>query len=254
MSLISLEKFENIGIIKLEDSKRKNVASRELLNGIANLLDECLKIPDIPGVIITGTENVFCAGADLKEAENLDNFFEYVKIGRKVIDKIFNYKKPVIAALNGLAFGGGLEIALACDLIYATQDAQVALPEVSLGMFPGWGGTQLLSRRTGPGIAKEMIFTGKKISAEEAWETGLVDRLFENENSMQFNATETIKQMSLNCPQAIYKAKEMINLFYSKTAQQGMQTELEEFGKWLNKEHAIEGINSFFEKRKPNWK
>ncbi len=254
MSLTTLEQFEKSGIIILNDEKRKNKASRELFEGLLNLLEQCENNEKITGIIITGVNDSFCAGADLKEAADIDNFIDYVQYGKKVINKIFNYKKPVIAALNGFAFGGGLELALSCDLIYSTMDIMVGLPEVSLGMYPGWGGTQLLIKRIGPGLAKEIIFTGKKIAAEDAWEIGLIDRIFDNGNTLIYEALNTLKLMSENCPQAIYKAKEMINLYYKMPTIEGLKTELSEFTKWIQQEYATEGINAFFEKRDPNWK
>ena len=204
-------------------------------------------------IILTGSgEKSFVAGADIKEFANYD--FEQAKSlaerGQETLfNKIENLKKPVIAAVNGFALGGGLELAMACHIRYASDNARLGLPEVTLGLIPGYGGTQRLPQLIGKGRANEMIFSAQMISAQKAKEIGLVNEVFP-QSDLLIKAQELAEVMAKNSPMAIEKAIEAVNLSFSK---KGFDKEVQSFGELFEMEDKAEGVTAFLEKRKPNF-
>lgn len=253
MSITNFEKVDSFCIIRLNDTKRKNVASEAMLKELLSHLKEIEQSDEILGYIITGTEECFCAGADIKESKNPQTFHEYLKLGKKVISAILNSPKISIAAVNGIAFGGGFELALACDMICGSKEAVFALPEVKLGLFPGWGGTQTLSQRVGPGIAKEMILTGRQIDYEEAYEIAILDKQYETNKSLLNGCLTLLNDIFQNCPQAVFQAKQLINLRYSLPFEKAVEKEFSTLIEWVGETQAQEGMSAFLEKRKPEW-
>ena len=167
-----------------------------------------------------------------------------------MFDKIENLKKPVISAVNGFALGGGLELAMACHIRYASDNAKLGLPEVTLGLIPGYGGTQRLPKLVGKGLANEMIFSAKMISADRAKETGLVNEVFSQEELLS-KTKELAQAISKNSPMAISKAIAAVNL--SDTAE-GFENEIKAFGALFEMDDKKEGVTAFLEKRKANFK
>ncbi len=167
-----------------------------------------------------------------------------------VFDKIENLKKPVIAAINGFALGGGLELAMACHIRYASETARLGLPEVTLGLIPGYGGTQRLPKLVGKGLANEIIFSAKMIPAQRAKEIGLVNDVFPLTELMDKNKKSWHLRLPKNSPLAITEAIAAVNASYSEN---GFEKEIKSFGKLFELEDKKEGVAAFIEKRKPNF-
>jgi enoyl-CoA hydratase len=206
-------------------------------------------------VVLTGSgERAFCAGADLKERQGMTdaqwNAQHYVF--ERMIRAIIECPVPVIAAVNGAAFGGGCEIALGCDFIYASRTARFALTEVTLGIMPGAGGTQNLPRAVGLRRAKELIYSGRPFSAEEAHAWGLVNRLCEPA-ALMAEALATAQSIAANAPISIRQAKHAIDLGTQMSVAEGMAFEIEAYNRMVGTEDRREGIRAFNEKRKPRF-
>lgn len=204
-------------------------------------------------IIITGNgEKSFVAGADIKEFAdfNAEKASELSKTGHdSLFNKIENCAKPVIAAVNGFALGGGLELAMACHIRYASENAKLGLPEVTLGLIPGYGGTQRLPQLVGKGWANELIFSAKMISAEKAKEIALVNEVFPLAELLP-KTKELATLISKNSPQAISKAIEVIN---QSDSREGYTLEINSFGSLFASQDKKEGVSAFLEKRKPNF-
>ena len=233
----------------------------EVLNAISSTMAEELKSyfsnprKNLRVVIVTGTgEKAFCAGADLKERANKDD--HELELQRILFQEfgvaIQNFPIPVIAAVNGIAFGGGCEIALLCDFIIAAKNALFALPEVKRGLIPGLGGTQRMPRRIGIGKAKELIFTGRAVSADEAFNLGLANHVVEN-NKLLEKAVSIAKEIVENAPISVIEAKRAINKGYNSNLQEALNVESMSYKAAAATEDRKEGIKAFNEKRKPNW-
>ncbi|RZJ32699.1 MAG: enoyl-CoA hydratase, partial [Chryseobacterium sp.] len=171
------------------------------------------------------------------------------KRGHDVFNKIENLSKPVIAAVNGFALGGGLELALACHIRYASENAKLGLPEVTLGLIPGYGGTQRLPKLIGKGLANEMVFSAKMISAEKAKSVGLVNEVFAAEELLP-KCAELAMQIVKNSPQGIAMAIKAIN---ASDSENGMDSEIDFFAELFAQEDVKEGVSAFLEKRKPSF-
>jgi 3-hydroxypropionyl-coenzyme A dehydratase len=180
MKYIQLEPQADIAIIKINRPEALNALNTDVIFELSRTIDIIGADDDIKAVIITGVgERSFCAGADISYMVNITPIMaeKYASSAQEVLNKIENLEKPVIAAINGFALGGGCELAMVCDIRIASSNAKLGQPEVTIGIPPGWGGTQRLLRIVGPSKAKEMIFTGKMISAEEAEQIGLVNKV-----------------------------------------------------------------------------
>lgn len=212
--------------------------------------------PEVGGIIITGAgQKAFVAGADISEFAGADAEAggEVARQGQKLVfDMIENGNKPVIAAVNGFALGGGLELAMACHIRIASDNAKMGLPEVTLGLIPGYGGTQRLPKLVGKGRAMEMIMTADMISAAEACQYGLVNHVTDQENLLA-KAEEILNKIMLRAPLAIASAIKAVNSGF-KDGINGFETEIEEFSKRFATKDLQEGISAFLEKRKPDFK
>jgi 3-hydroxypropionyl-coenzyme A dehydratase len=180
MKYIQLEPQGDIALVKINRPEALNAMNTDVISELSRTIDIIAADDTIKAVIITGAgERSFCAGADISYMVNIDPMQaeKYASSAQAVINKIVRLEKPVIGAVNGFALGGGCELAMACDIRFASSNAKIGQPEVSIGIPPGWGGTQRLMRLVGPAKAKEMIFTGKMVSADEALQIGLVNRV-----------------------------------------------------------------------------
>jgi 3-hydroxypropionyl-coenzyme A dehydratase len=180
LKYIQIETDENIGIVKINRPEALNAMNSDVVSDLSNAIDNVGADDSIRVVIITGAgERSFCAGADISYMVNIDPITaeKYASSAQSVLSKIEKLEKPVIAAVNGFALGGGCELAMVCDMRVASSNAKLGQPEVTIGIPPGWGGTQRLMRLVGPARAKELVFTGKMISAKEAYEIGLVNKV-----------------------------------------------------------------------------
>lgn len=208
-------------------------------------------------IILTGSgEKSFVAGADIKEFADF-SIEEGKTLAQEGQNSLFsfieNMSKPVIAAVNGFALGGGLELAMASHIRIASTNARLGLPEVSLGVIPGYGGTQRLAQLVGKGKANELIFTAGMITADDAYNWGLVNHVCEPESLLEL-AEKIANKILPNSPTAIASAIRSVNALYAKGGQAGFQTEIDEFGACFGTADFKEGTRAFIEKRKPNFR
>jgi enoyl-CoA hydratase len=233
-----------------------NALNKETLQEIKNALADTERDKTVRVVIITGSgPRAFCAGADVAELIKLTptEVSDLVELGREVFDLIENIDKPVIAAVNGLALGGGFELATSCDIIIASDKARFGQPEVNLGVMPGWGGTQKLTRLIGTKKAKEIIILGGIISANEALNLRVVNKVVPEEKLME-EAVTLAKDIASKSPIALGLIKKAINAALETPLSKGIIYERSLYMLLFNSEDAKEGISAFLEKRKPIWK
>jgi len=245
-----------VGIITLNRPEQRNALNGQMLVELNEVLDKCEIEKDISVLVLTGGTKVFCAGADIKYAASLQaegKFVLFSKQTRDIFHKIETHSKPVIAAISGFVLGGGLELALCCDLRVASENAKIGMPEVKLGAIPGAGGTQRLSRLVGPALAKELIFTGKHISADEAYRINLVNTIAPAEEYLN-KAVMLANDISENAPLALQAAKTSINTGLQVDLESGLNVETLCATALESTEDQKEGFLAFQEKRKPVWK
>jgi len=250
--MIELEKEDEIPIVKL-DNPPMNAICTELLDSLEKTLDLLEDDEGIKVVIIEGVGKAFVAGADISEMKDMspEEAGKFSKKGQELFNKIENLPVPVIAAVDGYALGGGMELAMACDMIVASGRSVFGQPEVGLGIIPGYGGTQRLPRIVGHKKAKELIFTGKKIDAEEAYEIGLINKLVDTENFTD-EVMELSKTISKNGPLAVKYAKEAINEV--SHLDKGFDKEVEMFKKCFETQDQKIGMDAFLNKKEPEFK
>ena len=247
---IKLTIEEKIATIIINRPESLNALNKSVFNELDMVLGFLSTEKNVSTIIITGSgEKSFVAGADIKEFSSFqaEEAKKLSKRGHEVFDKIENLNKPVIAAINGFALGGGLELALACHIRFASENAKLGLPEVTLGLIPGYGGTQRLPKLVGKGLANEMIFSAKMITAERAKSIGLVNDVFSQEELIP-KAIELASQIAKNSPQGIAKAIKAVN---SSDKENGMISEINYFGELFSEDDFKEGVSAFLEKRKP---
>lgn len=253
--LITVNK-EGIATITLNRPKVANALSVELLYELHEIISDIKFNPVVRSVIVTASgEKTFCAGADLKERANMTQaeVRKAVSLIRNTINDLGSLPQPVIAALNGSAIGGGLELALACDIRIAAEHCKLALTETSLGIIPGAGGTQRLPRLIGKGKAKELIYTAKRIDANEAKEIGLVEHVVTS-NTLYDKAYEIAKQIAANGPIAVQQAKFAIDKGIEVDIATGLSIEQKAYDIVIPTKDRLEGLLAFAEKRLPKYK
>ncbi len=244
-----------IATILLNRPNAANSLSVQMLNELQEIFQEIKYDPNVRCVVITGAgEKAFCAGADLKERATMNptEVKKTVSLIRKTINDVEELPKPVIAAINGVALGGGTELALACDIRISAERALLGLTETSLGIIPGAGGTQRLSRLIGKGKAKELIFTARKIAASEAEKIGLVEYVASNEKLIE-KAEDIASLISKNGPIAVTQAKLAIDKGYEADLVTGLAIEQAAYAITIPTKDRLEGLQAFKEKRKPNY-
>jgi enoyl-CoA hydratase/carnithine racemase len=254
VSYIDVRKSEeHITIIKLNRPEVYNALNKPLLLELSSVLDEIHHCKKTRVVIVTG-EKVFCSGADLKERVSFteDDVREYIQLIRDTFTKVESLPQPVIAAMWGYAFGGGMELALACDIRVAGEDTLFGLLETSLAIIPGAGGTQRLPRIIGEAKAKELIFLAKKFSVAEAKELGLVNIVVENENVME-TTLHMAQKIARNGPLAIRQAKLAIHQGREGSFSRGLEMETKAYDPLISTSDRLEGLAAFREKRTPQF-
>jgi Enoyl-CoA hydratase/carnithine racemase len=231
-----------------------NVLTQRMADEIVKALRAVEDDPRVKVVVITGNGRAFCAGADINQFQNTSpiQMFKAMRHYHSMTLEIEYYTKPVIAAINGYALGGGLEIAMACDLRIASEDALLGQPEVNLGIIPGAGGTQRLTRLTNPSISKELILTGKQISATKALEYGIVNRVVPK-HALEYEVRRWVKDLASKPPLALMLAKYAINYGIEAPIWSSLNGEASLFGVAISTKDAIEGVRAFLEKRKPKF-
>lgn len=248
---LKIEKMDSITIMKVSAPKSLNALNSKILTEIGDFVDNLDKTTRV--LIVTGDgEKAFVAGADIVEMQNLneEQGFEFSQLGARAFRHLETLDIPVIAAVNGYALGGGLELAMACDIRLASAKAKFGQPEVGLGITPGFSGTYRLAKLVGQGYAKEMIFTCKTFNAEEALRIGLINAIYEPEELMT-QAMVMAQKMVANAPLALKYAKECINESYDMYADDAIELESKNFGHCFATQDQKEGMAAFLEKRKP---
>ncbi|TCK83177.1 enoyl-CoA hydratase/isomerase family protein [Albibacterium bauzanense] len=239
--------------ISINREKKLNALNKDTLDELHHAIIDALREDNVKGVILTGTgEKAFVAGADIAEFSTFDSK-EGKELAReeqsKVFDVIHQASKPIIAAINGFALGGGLELAMACHIRIAADHALMGLPEVSLGLIPGYGGTQRLTQLVGRGHALEIILTGDMIDANKALSIGLVNYVVPLSDLIN-KANTLLNKIATRSPRAISAAIRAVNASLSN---EGYETEINEFSNLFGTEEFKEGVLAFLEKRKPNF-
>ncbi|WP_343530647.1 enoyl-CoA hydratase-related protein [Pedobacter sp.] len=251
-----VETNNNILYITINRPQKLNALNKEVLTELSVAVANAQKDKGIKAILITGAgEKAFVAGADISEFQNytLEEGKQLAKNGQEtVFDAIENSAKPVIAAINGFALGGGLELAMACHIRIASENAKLGLPEVTLGLIPGYGGTQRLAQLVGKGNAFEMIFTADMISAEKALQLGLVNHVVPIANLLE-KANEILEKIKLRAPLALASAVKAVNAGFNPKIN-GYDVEINEFGRCFDTQDFKEGVTAFLEKRKADFK
>lgn len=241
---------KNIGVITLNRPEALNAMNTETVNELRDLLKEISDDETIRCLILTGEGRAFCSGGDINEEseKNVITGYEFARNCDEVLDTIEHFRVPVIAAINGYALGGGLEFALACDIRIASKKAFLGSPEISLAVIPGWGGTQRFPRLVGASKAKQLMFTGDKISAEEAYRIGLVDELAEPDALMK-DAMTMAEKIAHWGPLAMKYLKIAVTDGMECDLQRGIQIESALFAQLYGTEDQQEAMYAFLEKR-----
>ena len=249
---ILLERKGRVGVITLNRPKALNALNSQVLQDLIVALDELEADSGIGAIVLTGSERAFAAGADIKEMQPqsyMDMFMSDFFVGW---DRLASARKPTIAAVAGYALGGGCEIAMMCDILLAADTAKFGQPEITLGVIPGIGGSQRLTRAVGKAKAMDMVLTGRTMDAEEAERAGLVSRIFPADQLLDeaLKVAEKIAAMSL--PVAMV-AKEAVNRSFETTLTEGIRFERRVFHSLFATGDQTEGMTAFVEKRKPNF-
>lgn len=256
---IKLENKENgIWVLTMNRPEALNALNGALLNEMAEAMRYLAELgfDDVKAVVITGSgEKAFVAGADIKEMSgmNEDQAMQFAKRGQSIFHELNLLKVPVVAAVNGFALGGGLELALACDFIFASENAKFGLPEVSLGLIPGFGGTVRLTRAVGIRKARELTYSGEMINAEQALQLGLVNQVLPLADLMPA-VMKKVEMILSRSPLAVSQAKKSINQAFDLETEPALENEAQIFGALFNSADTKEGTTAFIEKRKPVFK
>jgi len=256
MSLVLKKISNHIAILTINRPEVLNAMNNEVVAHLDATVQSCIEDEQVGVIILTGAgEKAFVAGADIKKMQSMgpEAALEFGKAGQQMTLTIENSPKPVIAAVNGFALGGGCEISLACHIRVASETATFGQPEVLLGILPGWGGTQRLPRLVGSGLANEIITTGRMVSAVEAKSMGLVNHVVPPDELID-KCMEIANQILNNGPNAIAKSLSCIQKRMGMSMEDGLQIEVENFSKLFATEEAKEGLSAFVEKRKPNFR
>lgn len=251
--MILSETRGRVGLITLNRPQAMNALNNQLMRELMDVLESFDQNDHIGAMVITGNEKAFAAGADIKEmaGKSIQQMIDTDHLA--VFGRIRTIKKPVIAAVSGWALGGGCEIALSCDIVIASESAQFGQPEINIGVIPGAGGTQRLTRAVGKAIAMEMILNDRRLSAQEAYQLGMVNRVVPVDGYLD-EALKLAEQIASRAPIAVRAAKKMINQAFERTLADGLAAEKQEFYNLFATEDQKEGMRAFIEKRKPEWK
>ena len=253
MSVLVERRDDAVAVVTIDRQEALNALNVETLTELRDRLRELAEDDSARVVVLTGAgERAFVAGADIKYMGGLDasEAKEWGALGHEAARLLEEMPKPTIAAINGFALGGGCELALACDIRYASSRAKLGQPEINLGIVPGWGGTQRLVRVCGIGVAKELIFTGRTVDAEEAVRIGLVNAMHD---PVLDRARETAQLLATKSPVALRVMKRLANRALGGDHADNLVAEGESFGELFASEDAREGLAAFVEKREPKF-
>ena len=242
-----------VAVITLNRPEKLNALSPELLAELADELQTLSADLDVRVCVLTGGPKVFAAGADIESMAKASAIDIYLRRTRKLWQRIWSFHKPLIAAVSGVAFGGGCELAMSCDLIVAGESARFGQPEIKLGIMPGAGGTQRLARAVGPYRAMEMVLTGEPISAQEALRLGLVNRVVNNDEVMK-EAEKIAWIISERPPVAVRLARQALRFGVERTLLEGLEVERRNYLMLYDTADQKEGMTAFLEKRPTTFK
>ena len=252
-NVVLSEKKERVGLITINRPEALNAVNADVMNGIISATKAFDEDPDIGCIVITGEGKAFIAGADIKEMQDKSYMDMYLADKQSQWEGFANTRTPIIAAVNGFALGGGCELAMMCDMIFASDKAKFGQPEIKLGVTPGWGGSQRLTRAIGKAKAMDLILTGRMMDAEEAERAGLVARIVPADDLIaeSMKAAEEIANYSTP---SVYIAKEQVNRSFEVSLAEGLRFERRTFYSLFATEDQKEGMTAFAEKRKPDFK
>lgn len=242
-----------VGLITLNRPKAMNALNRTLLSELVSALTAFDSDEAVGAMVITGSQRAFAAGADIKEMAEASAVEMLTSSFVELFDGIRNVRKPVIAAVSGYALGGGCELAMSCDMIVASETAKFGQPEVTIGVIPGAGGTQRLTRAIGKALAMEMVLNNRMLTAGEAAQFGLVNRVVPVERFLE-EAMALASEVAGRAPLAVRLGKEAVNKALELSLTEGLEAERRAFYMLFATEDQKEGMKAFIEKAKPNWK
>lgn len=254
MEFLRLSTDNNVGTVTI-NRPPANALSGELLQEMSQALDQLENNDEVRVILIHGEGRFFSAGADIKEFTGVtggDGFENLAEKGQNLFERMETFSKPIIAAIHGAALGGGLELAMGCHIRLVSESAKLGLPELQLGIIPGYGGTQRLTRYVGPARAAEMMFTSDPISGLDAVKYGLANNAYPEEELLE-NAQNLAKKIAKKSPQSLKAAIELINYAKTDKFHEGIKREAELFGEVFQTNDAMEGIQAFIEKREPKF-
>lgn len=244
---------KHIALIQLNRPKELNALNLQLMGEVRDALKELDQDDEVRVIIITGNERAFAAGADIKQMAGKGTIDMWKTDQFSTWDQINKTRKPIIAAVSGFALGGGCEFAMTCDMIVASETAQFGQPEIKIGVMPGAGGTQRLTKALGKAKAMELVLTGKFIGADEALGYGLINKVVPVELYMQ-ETVKLAKEIAAMSPVAVQMAKESVKRSFEVPLEEGLHFERKNFYMLFSAEDQKEGMNAFIEKRKPDFK
>lgn len=244
------EKRDAVALITLNRPKALNALNSTVLSELRDLLGQIAADDDIGAVVLTGSEKAFAAGADIKEMQPLNFVDVYLSDFLGGWDDVARNRKPIIAAVSGFALGGGCELAMMCDFIIASETAKFGQPEITLGIIPGMGGSQRLTRAVGKAKAMDLVLTGRMMDVHEAERAGLVSRVVSPERLID-EAVEAAAKIASHSRASVYMAKEMVDLAFEVPLKDGLKIERRSFQTLFATEDQKEGMAAFVEKRKP---
>jgi enoyl-CoA hydratase len=247
---ILLEERDAVAVIRLNRPKVLNALNSATIAEVATALEGIAGNAAIRCVVLTGSERAFAAGADISEMAGQPM---PASSGAEHWARVSSFPKPLIAAVNGLALGGGMELAMICDIVLASENARFGQPEINLGIIPGAGGTQRLTRVVGKSLAMEMVLNARMLNAEDALRVGLVSGIYPPE-TLLYNALALAKQIAARAPLAVQAAKASVNAAFETSLEAGLNFERERFVKLFGTEDQKEGMQAFLEKRRAQWK
>jgi enoyl-CoA hydratase len=251
--LILTETYQNVGLVRLNRPKELNALNATLMEELMTALEEFDRDAAIGCLVVTGNERAFAAGADIKEMAGAGTVDMLLSDAISRWDRLKRIKKPVVAAVSGFCLGGGNELAMACDMIVASETARFGQPEINLGIMPGAGGTQRLTRAVGKAMAMEMVLNGRMLTADEAARFGLVNRVAPPEVYLD-EALKLAQEIAARAPLAIRLAKESVNNAFETSLADGLADERRAFYMLFSSEDQKEGMAAFIEKRKAEWR
>ena len=251
--MIEIEPHDRVGLIRFNRPKALNALNSTVMKELTDALLAYDADPNIGAMVIAGNEKAFAAGADIKEMVDASSVDMLRRDHISILDRIQSVKKPIIAAVSGWCLGGGNEIAMSCDMVIASETAKFGQPEINLGVIPGVGGTQRLTRAVGKAIAMEMVLNNRTLSAEEALHFGLVNKVVSVESYLQ-EALKLADEIATRAPIAIRLGKEAVNHAFESFLQDGITDERRAFYFLFSTEDQKEGMQAFIEKRKAEWK